>query len=115
MPTKRGPLGRAEQFYIEQNPDKKSEYELAVELGRNVAQIRKALQKYAKELEKKSTSVTTVRTNTMMDELIGKKKRNDQTVAVVMTEAASQYGDATRDSNVKTSTKTQNAVFRPRG
>ena len=111
MKKKRGPLSRAEEYYVSQNPDGKSVKELANEMNRTVVQIDKAIKKA--EANRKKESITTTRPEPYINNLIGKKKRNDQVVATVMTEAASTYCDETR--KVGGADKLDGAIFRPKG
>ena len=110
--TKRGPLNKAEVFYIEQNPDKKSAEEIANELSRSVGQIRKVMINTTKKNIKKKAEIAPTRIS-QVDSLMGKKVRNEQIVATTMTPAASQYLDEKR-TQLK-GTKHLDSIHRPKG
>ena len=124
--NKRGPLSRSEIYYILQNPDELSIDNLAKELNRSVPQIEGILDK-AKDEEKKEmnknlkermgskTTTTTTRPETVTRTLMGRKKRNNQYVATVMTPAASQLGDDRNITPKGSKTKNNPSIFKPYG
>ena len=60
MANKKGPLSIVEKFYIVQNPNSRSDEELAVEMGRTVKAIQKVIKESKKPEEiKKDTDCVT--------------------------------------------------------
>ena len=93
--TKKGPLGRAEVFYIQSFHEDKTPQELAKELDRAVSIVKKEISKIdgvnsdkPKKKEKGSSSLMA-----------------RQEGVVVMTENASSYSDAARSSKEKRRSK----------
>ena len=72
MSVKRGPLSKSEIFYIKQNPENLSSFELATVMNRNIKQI----EKIQKETPKETT--TTVKSH--FDTVMGRKERNGKPV-----------------------------------
>ena len=115
MKLKRGPLNKIELYYLENNPENKSAKELADELNRSVPQVTKALEKAQKEAEKnaKKEIITGTRPEPYINSLIGKKIRNEQVVATVMTQAASEFADDQRKQHINKNPN--DAIFKPKG
>lgn len=84
-------ISKVEVFYIEQNPDNLTAAELAKELGRSVNTIKKFYkEKVIEEV------VEAKKPSTPIDHLMGRRERNGQVVATVMTPGASEASDAAR-------------------
>lgn len=82
--TKKGPLGKAEKFYIEEHCDKRTPKMIAHELDRAVSLV-------------ESYSIQYKKTRTTAGGQFGR-----QSGAVVMTENASVMGDDSKASRIKT-------------
>lgn len=100
--AKKGPLSKVEKFFIVQNKDDKSVKELADDLGRSEASVEKVLAELPPEEEiKKDTGVVTEVRNSKTRELMGRKTAGGRKGVSVMTPAASEYADATRENRIK--------------
>lgn len=113
--VKSGKLTDAEKFYIEQNPKGLTIKELADEMDRSL----RIVGKYYKEVEQTKESAPpksteAVKNESQMFQLMGRKKRNDQHVATVMTPAASELADATRAKRLMNK-KLTSAIHKPKG
>lgn len=113
--VKTGKLTEAEKFYIEQNPKGLTIKELSDEMDRSL----RIVGKYYKEAEQVKESIPEktaeeVKNESQMFKLMGRKKRNEQHVATVMTPAASEFADATRSSR-SMNKKLSSAIHRPKG
>jgi hypothetical protein len=82
--TKKGPLGKAEEFYVEQHCDKKSSEEIAKELDRAISLIDRHAEHY-REMRMKSGG-----------------QMGRQPGVTVMTKNASMMADEFRKNNVPT-------------
>jgi hypothetical protein len=82
--TKKGPLGKAEKFYVEQNADSMTVQKIAVELDRAISLIQDHVDHYL----------------SMRTKAGGQFAR--QNGVVVMTQGASEMGDAFKDNDVVT-------------
>lgn len=117
--TKRGVLSKVEKFYIKYHRDDVSIEDMAKELDRTPDIVTKYVKSLPKSLKPKKEEAEVVkfdrREESQMFKLMGRKKRNDQYVATVMTEAASELADATRPSRTKLSGKIASAIHQPKG
>lgn len=105
---KRGPLSKAEKFYIQQHQGNLDILELCDDLDRSKEQV----QKYIDELNKGKKNPKETHMKKVMDQ--GTHKRNGQPVAKVMTPAASEYSDIIRPS-YKMKKVNQEAIHKPMG
>ena len=87
--TKKGPLSKAEVFYINSHCEEVSSKDLAKELDRAISSVETQIEKYNSEKPQESPPTA----GDMM-------ARNDNG-AVVMTETASQMADSTRKSGAR--------------
>tara|TARA_Y100000361_G_C11113918_1_gene319235 strand:+ start:725 stop:1036 length:312 start_codon:yes stop_codon:yes gene_type:complete len=93
--TKKGPLGRAEVFYIQSFHSEKTAQELAKELDRAVSIVKKEIAKIEPVQEDKDKAKSQGSGSLMAR----------QEGVVVMTENASSYADTTRKSGTKRSSQ----------
>jgi hypothetical protein len=112
--VKQGKLSKQEQFYIEQNPEKKTIHELAKELDRSPKIVAKHYTETTESVIETTTEVAEVKPESPMFKLMGRKERSGQHVATIMTKAASELSDATRPARL-TSKKLQAAIHKPKG
>jgi hypothetical protein len=112
--VKQGKLSKQEQFYIEQNPEKKTICELAKELDRSPKVIAKHYTEATEPVAEATAAVTETKAESPMFKLMGRKERSGQHVATIMTKAASELSDATRPARL-TSKKLQAAIHKPKG
>lgn len=113
MTYKKGPASDIEIFYIQQNPDSLSVDELANKLCRTPAQVKKILEDVGSQ--KRSKTTKTRKDEAIIDNLMGRHKRNGKIVATVMTQAASETADATRKNRINLTRKTRDAIHNPKG
>lgn len=100
---KRGPLSKAEKFYIDNNRTMGID-QLVIDLDRAQNQI----EKYLKETENAKKNVK----ETLMRKTMGRHERNGKPVATVMTPAASELADDQR-AMLNSKKKNQEAIYRP--
>jgi hypothetical protein len=112
--VKQGKLSKQEQFYIEQNPEKKTIHELAKELDRSPKVVAKHYTEATEPVIEATAEVTKTKSESPMFGLMGRHKRGDAHVATIMTKAASELSDATRPARL-TSKKLQAAIHKPKG
>jgi hypothetical protein len=112
--VKQGKLSKQEQFYIEQNPEKKTICELAKELDRSPKVVAKHYTEVTEPVIAATAEVTQAKPESPMFGLMGRHKRGDAHVATIMTKAASEMSDATRPARL-TSKKLQAAIHKPKG
>lgn len=102
MANKKGPLTIAEKFYIVQNPDSKTDEQLAREMGRTVKAIKKIMDEAKKSEEPVDTgSVTEVSPRGKTRDLMGRKSAGGRPVSI-MTKEASEHADHTRQQRLDT-------------
>jgi hypothetical protein len=111
MSTKRGPLSKAEKFYIEKNAELGAE-RLASDLNRKPEQVLRAMNTEEPKPEPQPEQPAQARESRLM-KLMGRHERKGEKVATVMTRAASELADETRPSRI--SNKMKGAVHKPRG
>lgn len=113
---KRGNLSRVEKYYIEGNTNLPVE-DLATELDRSINIVQKHLDTLEKpkkvEKKPKETPKKKQKTETRFEKAIARKERNNVKVSAVMTEAASEIADSTRNRR-KSSNKLDSAIHRPK-
>lgn len=116
--AKRGKLSKIEEFYILNNRSK-SVQELANDLDRTEASVQKVLDANpAEEQQERQDGIAEVHPvpEGQAGKLMGRKERNGQHVATVMTPAASEAADDFRKQAVPTSRYiNENTVHRPKG
>ena len=112
--VKSGKLTAAELYYIKHNPDGKTIHELAAALDRNPKTIAKYYE-IDKDNEKPQTTAPAKPEDheSPMFKLMGRHKRNNQNVATVMTQAASELADETRTARLKEKDKFSKAIHKP--
>lgn len=104
MASKRGPLSKAETFYIEEHVKiGKNINDIAVDIDRPV----KSIEKFIKKVKPQKTSQSAKQTNVASPRLVAGDQFIKQRGSVIMTENASTISDARRKS---TSSKIQNCV-----
>ena len=113
--AKGGKLTDAERFYIEQNPDNLTIKEMADKLDRSLPLVGK----YYRVVEENKAqeppkTAEEVKNESQMFKLMGRKVRNNQHVATVMTPAASELADAQRPQRLS-SKKLNSAIHKPKG
>lgn len=116
--TKRGPLSKAEIYYIQSNPEELSIEELSKEMDRSMGQIKKFMDDAKKATQEENEKPLNERLKqarpkkrkeSFAQQLMGQVKNKDKQVGVVMTPAASEYADGTRKSR-KMKKEVQEAV-----
>lgn len=83
MPFKKKKLNKAEEFYVKNNPDSKSVEELAKELNTVIEVVQPFY----------TAPVKPPKQETLVNKLMGKKVRNNEVVATVLTEGAEQLSE----------------------
>jgi hypothetical protein len=114
--VKGGKLTKAELFYIEQNPNNLSIHELANELDRTPRLIAKhyIVKEKVESVETTQTQPETIaKPEAAMFKLMGRHERSGKHVATVMTKAASELSDATRNSRLSGKNKLASAIHKP--
>lgn len=95
-------LTEVEQFYVENNPDGLSVKELAKKFNVTEKLIKEVSAAAPKTEPKQSVKDPVDRKESSIGmKLIGRHKRNGQSVATVMTKSASELGDSSRKSTPK--------------
>lgn len=96
-------LTEVEQFYVENNPDGLSVKELAKKFNVTEKLIKEVSAAAAPKTEPKPSVKDPVekKESAIGMKLIGRHKRNGQSVATVMTKSASELGDSSRKSTPK--------------
>ena len=112
--VKQGKLSKQEVFYIEQNPDKRTICELAKELDRSPKMVVKHYTETAEAVVEATAEATEAKPESPMFGLMGRKERNGQKVATIMTKAASEMADATRPNRI-VNKKLMAAIHKPKG
>ena len=95
--TKKGPLSKAEKFYIENNPDMTVD-DIASDLNRSTYVVGKYMAKIASD---KSDTQN-------VSDLMARKEDKGVTI---MTPSASQVSDETRPSRIATEPNRQDAIY----
>ena len=111
--VKRGKLSKVETYYIEGNTSLPVA-DIAKELDRSEAIVQKTLDAIAPTEEAEADAPVISKDEPRMLKAVGRHQRNGETVAVVMTEAASSLADTTRPARTMNK-KLQNAIHKPRG
>lgn len=98
MANKKGPLSISEKFYIVQNPNSKTDEELATEMGRTVKTIQKVMNdsKKPEEVKKDTGCVAESKPKGKIRDLMVRETGEGRGGVSVMTKAASEYADHTR-------------------
>jgi len=114
--VKRGALSKVEKFFIEGNANLPVE-DVAAELDRSVNIVQKHLDTIkTKPAKKKSTKKKAKKQpkDTQFQMLMGRKERQGEKVATVMTRSASELADDQRPKRL-VNKKLQKAIHKPRG
>lgn len=115
--AKRGQLNSVEKYFIEGNVDELEVEEIAKALDRTVFLVQKYIDTLPRAVspEQPATPPEEPKTESPLYQLMGRKKRNEQYVATVMTPAASEYADNTRPQRLAQNKKIQTAIHKPKG
>ena len=113
--TKAGKLTKAEQFYIEQNPEGKTIHELATELDRSPKIVSKYYVKVVEDFPEEPSAPQLAKPEAPMFNLMGRHERQGKHVATVMTKAASELADSTRNTRLKDKNKLTSSIHKPKG
>lgn len=100
-------------FYIRQNPNKLSSEELAEETGLTVVVVERILEDQKVLLEKEQKKIDSEKKkkrdkeDNIYTQALGRKKRNNEYVATVMTQVAAEIADKSRESNISKANKSK--------
>jgi len=97
--TKKGPLSKAEKFYIEQHRDL-SVVELCADLGRAKATVERFVSRLPKKKPAEETSPVEDKVADKKDTLLYKQFARNDKGSTVMTQNAAEMGDNFREKSV---------------
>ena len=110
-------LSRAEVFYIRENPDNKSIEQLSKELGYGIPIIKKYMSPTKVVTVQEQSKQKSIPFEENADMRMGKRVKNNEVVATVMTPGASEVGDIAREKlgSVRLGKSIESAIHRPKG